>query len=45
MPQKFTLINKMSTMFAQTEESCLPFFTYNMYNMDGEIEQNKTKVK
>ena len=43
MSQKFTLINILNVMFAQTEEGCLLFFTYNMYKMDGEIEQNKTK--
>ena len=43
MQQKFTLINTLNVVFAQTEEYCLPFFTYNMYKMDGEIEQNKTK--
>lgn len=43
MPQKFTLINILNVVFAQTEESCLPFFTYSIYKMDGEIEQNKTK--
>lgn len=43
MPRKFTLINNSNVVFAQTEEYCLPFFTYNMYKLDGEIEQNKTK--
>lgn len=43
MPRKFTLINNSNVVFAQTEEYCLLFFTYNMYKMDGEIEQNKTK--
>ena len=43
MPRKFTLINNSNVVFAQTEECCLPFFTDNMYKLDGEIEQNKTK--
>ena len=28
-------------MFAQTEYNYLLFFTYNMYNMDGKIEQKE----
>ena len=43
MPRKFTLINNSNVVFAQTEEYCLPFFTYSIYKVDGEIEQNKTK--
>ena len=33
----------MSSVFAQTENIYSLFFTYNMYNMDGEIEQKVNK--